>query len=562
MSGWCGPHRTNVISNVVVISVQTLSHARRSKVTADDALCLRTMTSHSTLLWLICFIFGKTTGSVDNATYVCPDGCTCGDADGLSVRCDQYTGAFIPVSLPEMTVEFFIEGSFHFSGACVEVLRDTDFVHSPLIRLMQIEGCALNEIRPRTFQFQEHLDHLILSNNRLQRITSHAFQGLFAATRILLDNNQIQTVEEEAFVGVGKDSTGTLMSISNNPNMQDIHPRAFHGSNVKELDLSNANLTSRSLRALKPLQRKLDRLVLSSNNHPLDIGDALYRFRISTLVLEDDGLRNVSFLRDVNVRRMLSLASNPIGVVDFRQYPKLSDLKTLDLRATKCTSLDRDYFSVFRKLKRLYLSDNLLTTLSPYVQPLFQELSNGVTLDNNPFHCNCELKWFQTWLISNPRMPVRGTSCSTPWPGDMVEYGEMTCSVPSDAKIKLKTQSSDQVRLYCDYREGDPPHSQVEWSYDTSTKTMKVTTDQNEQVLLLEVNDDSIMDLNSTLSFSCKVSNTLGWTKATIDIDMNHLKANLTNYPSRKAQLNLSTQLSSFSIMYIIAVISATSSFQ
>ena len=80
--------------------------------------------------------------------------------------------------------------------------------------------------------------------------------------------------------------------------------------------------------------------------------------------------------------------------------------------------------------------------MEPFLNQLPQD---GLKLEGNRFHCNCENRWFKQWVT---RKDLTGVNCVSPMPQvDMriIDESDMTCVQPSITKIKGSTDYGSEV---------------------------------------------------------------------------------------------------------------------
>jgi hypothetical protein len=119
-------------------------------------------------------------------------------------------------------------------------------------------------------------------------------------------------------------------------------------------------------------------------------------------------------------------------------------------------------------LSYLGLDHNGITSLSENLKPLLMGLQY-LSLEDNHFHCNCELRWLKRWLSGNDGAGViRGESilCVTPSAKPIMNMEDeyFTCSEPAIVHISrsLNVSEENEVALDC-MGEGDPAPTIV-WS--------------------------------------------------------------------------------------------------
>ncbi|KAK2542049.1 platelet glycoprotein Ib alpha chain-like protein [Columba livia] len=186
--------------------------------------------------------------------------------------------------------------------------------------------------------------------------------------------------------------------------------------------LNANNLVSLSTAAFLPLTQLQD-LDLSDNGlAALYTGPLLPSLR--ELILSHNALGALPALQGLPALTRLAVAHNSLAMLApgaFRIVPQLQDL---DLRGNQLRTLPQEAFAGLRMLKDLDLSDNLLEKLPRELLQDLQRLETlwlsgnhlqtlptdffpeghlfaYVFLTENPWHCDCDLRYLRDWIREN-----------------------------------------------------------------------------------------------------------------------------------------------------------------
>jgi hypothetical protein len=114
----------------------------------------------------------------------------------------------------------------------------------------------------------------------------------------------------------------------------------------------------------------------------------------------------------------------------------LADVDLLDISRNKLKTIDPIALEkLLRVASDIMLNDNQLTTLPKEVQRL--KFRGKISLHNNPWNCNCEHRWLQTWLLSIKASLATPSAilCSSPtWLNDQSLLESDFCSPDPDIK--------------------------------------------------------------------------------------------------------------------------------
>ena len=120
-------------------------------------------------------------------------------------------------------------------------------------------------------------------------------------------------------------------------------------------------------------------------------------------------INNGSF-RNLPSLRSLDLSGNPVGSLSLAWFDPITDLHYLYLSKCDILIIPDGFGAVFLNLKVLDLSGNQIQLVTG---AQIQQLENiSVIINKNPFHCDCRLIDFQTW-VSNQSYD-KELVCATP----------------------------------------------------------------------------------------------------------------------------------------------------
>ena len=166
-----------------------------------------------------------------------------------------------------------------------------------------------------------NLQHLDLSENRLRSINRRLFNGLFKLAELDLSNNpQLSNIDD-----------GLFRSLFN---LNEIN---MSGNNIKRLNLSKLFKSCRWLSKLDLSKNQLDNQTFNRENMR-----HLVNLEILCLILNDNQLENIDFIRDMTSVMHLQLKNNNIETIEKDGYNllgRLSLLSWLDLSGNRIKSL-------------------------------------------------------------------------------------------------------------------------------------------------------------------------------------------------------------------------------
>ncbi|XP_030843378.1 insulin-like growth factor-binding protein complex acid labile subunit [Strongylocentrotus purpuratus] len=270
----------------------------------------------------------------------------------------------------------------------------------------------------------QNVRFLDISHNRLVRIDKNSFYGMANLTTLNVSYNQLTTIENGAFASIGRlrilslsylSYLGQVYSPFTNLNELAILDMShtsvalsyelFTGlSNLRRLYMRGSGLTASSfwdshtedLPVLSALST-LERLYLKGNKlESLKPGTFQGLQNLQNLEMDSSDIRslNEDIFMNLTSLHFLSINENHIAELTSRHLADLSSLVGVSIKSNEIKGLAADVFANNPKLSYLYISHNHLTTIKEGTVLSRQKLD----VSNNPFSCNCELRWFVDWI--------------------------------------------------------------------------------------------------------------------------------------------------------------------
>ncbi|RWS30898.1 Slit-like protein [Leptotrombidium deliense] len=246
--------------------------------------------------------------------------------------------------------------------------------------------------------------HRDLSNNKISKIASDAFEELKSLTTLLLNGNMISEIPDGVFTG--------LVSL---------HQLRLEQNKIKELPskvFARLKELRRILRASKAIKLRYFSFTsdLSNNKIGKIAADAFY------------GLRSLT---------SLVLYGNMISDLPEGVFKGLVSLQLLLLNANNISCLRSNLFSDLYNLNLLSLYDNKIQSLGNTTFASLQSIQT-LHLGENPFICDCNLKWLANYLQKQP-IETSDARCEGP---RRVQRRRFTALDPS----KFKCKGSEEFR--------------------------------------------------------------------------------------------------------------------
>ncbi|XP_077590744.1 leucine-rich repeat transmembrane protein FLRT2 [Stigmatopora nigra] len=307
----------------------------------------------------------------------CPEECRC---DKLFVYCNERSLTSVPLGIQEgYKVLYLHNNQINNAGFPLE-----------LHNLVSVETVYLygNQLDEFPINLPKNTRVLHLQENNIQTISRAALAQLTRLEELHLDDNSISTVgvEEGAF----REALSLKLLFLTKNHLSSI-PIGLP-EDLKELRLDENRIAVIAEEAFQNVTR-LQRLLLDGN------------------LLTDEGIAPGTFQELASLRE-LALARNSLTFPP-PLLPSQSLVK-LSLQENQIDQVPVDAFADLNRMEKLDISSNQLQTLT---QGVFDNLSSlrHLIVRNNPWRCDCAVKWVVVWLKSLPSsINARGFVCQSP----------------------------------------------------------------------------------------------------------------------------------------------------
>lgn len=224
-----------------------------------------------------------------------------------------------------------------------------------------------------------NLQTLNIGYNRIYAISAANVRCLHNLQNLTLSGNTISEITKFSLLRITK---LRYLDISDNKANLTIQGQVFN-SNLSFVNLSYSNIRSIDTSAFIKC-RSIKGVDFSGN----DLGGMREYF--------------IRYLFGGAVNTIESFICSRCGL---KQMPgvfsEMGRLRILNLNVNSIQTINDNFFDNNNELRQLYLANNSIKTLSTFV------ISNSVrkdlrfiSLENNPFVCNCDLVWLKYWLLS------------------------------------------------------------------------------------------------------------------------------------------------------------------
>ncbi|XP_072348932.1 leucine-rich repeat transmembrane protein FLRT2 [Scyliorhinus torazame] len=325
-------------------------------------------------LWIM-FLLGLC-APVTEADF-CPSECRC---DQKFVYCNDRGLTSVPAGIPEGAAILYLQNNAINNAGFPLDLRNVLSVQTVYLYGNELDEFPVN--------LPKNMKELHLQENNIQTVSREAIGQLQKLEKLHLDDNSISTVGIED--GAFREATNLKLLFLSRNHLSSVPIGLPLG--LEELRLDENRISTVSELAFRNLTN-LQRLVLDGN------------------LLTDGGIAEGA-LEQLMKLTEFSLVRNSLTVPP----PNIpgGNLVKLNLQENQINQIPVTAFTQLKRLEKLDLSGNQLRMLLKGVFDGMTSLKQ-ILLRNNPWYCDCNIKWVTKWLQSlSFSINVRGLMCQGP----------------------------------------------------------------------------------------------------------------------------------------------------
>ncbi|XP_019631133.1 PREDICTED: insulin-like growth factor-binding protein complex acid labile subunit isoform X3 [Branchiostoma belcheri] len=390
--------------------------------------------------------------------------------------------------------------SLEVSGNQISKISKTTFDGAPALTSLTINNNAITEVESGAFRNLDRLLTLYIDHNQIPEISLAGLRSLQTLTihsnnlhsfpsnledanqleYLWLNNNPIEEPLNEQFSVLHRLSNLLMSNITSLKLAGTLNPKALCGSDalgavwlnyngltsippttfectpyISTIWLSNNSLTELSPRLFRGLT-ELSSLHLSNNQlSRLDPDTFLGLGKLRSLYLSGNNFTNMAHvapaIANLPILLYQALDYNPIVYLGRESFPMpMKHVNSFSVSKSHLRVIDEGAFSdvTFPNLTRLELEQDDSLHFLP--GNMLEGLDNLTTMIayGDPFHCDCQLKAFVTWLRERVNPPYVSATCASP-PSlqgkDLTDIplASLTCDCQQVAPPSIDTSGSD-----------------------------------------------------------------------------------------------------------------------
>lgn len=147
------------------------------------------------------------------------------------------------------------------------------------------------------------------------------------------------------------------------------------------------------------------------------VASTLRTLQLEKAIRDAEVLRNITGGTALPGLEILSLQYNSITTIDSNLFTGLTGIVSLYICESYVKTVCADAFEpISKSVKQLLMTRNHITTLPAglFDSIIRQNPNFGLTIDSNPWHCDCDLEWMQIMIKAHPKVVKKTLICNSP----------------------------------------------------------------------------------------------------------------------------------------------------
>lgn len=330
--------------------------------------------------------------AISNRARPCPEGCEYCNVKYSSLnktlalvraRCSHNRDMVnIPQDLPTNL------GMLLFKSNNLANLTIVSFNKFPYLQGIDLSNNRIEDIENGTFLKQRLLTQLVLQDNKLTKLTPEMFHSLKALEKLHLQKNSISGLQRGVFSSL---KSLRVLKLHDNDLKRIVNGTFIGLDYLEELDLSGnciKELADESLGNLMSLK-----IINLSYNAIKTVHEQTFSCTplLKIMHINNNNLTTIPSIRQLEFLQELDVSNNPIYHIYTQSFVRNYMLQKINLSFCELTFFEKE---ILAGLKNLQM----------------------ISLEGNPFHCNCRIQWLHYLLETKTELFSKANqiSCKTP----------------------------------------------------------------------------------------------------------------------------------------------------
>lgn len=235
----------------------------------------------------------------------------------------------------------------------------------------------------------------------------------------------------------------------------------------------------RHLEALQELSIQENIIKSAEFNLLEEVAGSLTNLELRQAINDREVLKNITGAGELFKLKLLSLYGNVISRIDEKLFAGVSRIESLFLHDSNIATVSRDVLKPISSVLLLTLNKNKITSLPEGLldSAISSAKSFHIYVKNNPWHCDCKLKWMQDFIEDHSSM-IDNPTCDTPPmnAGKSFAVANFSCD---ESSITIPTTIINS----------SPGSSEHSWNQNNRTSTPRIsTTTDNDKIIRVTCN--------------------------------------------------------------------------